>query len=828
MGQSGTASRTVAASSDANINGILAGSAWDNVVNGMTVLTWSEPTSAAFYSIYPTTLTGVSTVTSGEDTNIRAALNEWAAVANLVFNPITETLTTHADLRFAQASTTPDANPNFFGASGVWPDGRTLSNLPGDTFFHANPTGAEAQLLSTQPGSWGNHVARHEIGHDLGLKHAFDANPLLGATGATGVTTPAAHESWEYTIMTYHAYAGAPDYIVANRTDAGSYAQSLMMDDIQAIQYLYGANFNTNSGDTSYTFDPNTGQMFVNAAGQGTPLSNKIFRTIWDGGGNDTYDLSNYTTNMTIDLRPGQWSTFSTAQLAELGQSGGGDLNHAAIGNVANAQLYQGDARSLIESAIGGSGSDTITGNAADNTLTGGGGDDTEDGGAGTDTAVFSGARRDHLATLLLSGAISIVDQRAGSDGTDTLSNIEWFRFTDGTFNQIEVLNRAPVIAADAGPHVGAEQPDVTNLPLTFTDVVPGSLSFTDPNVGDTHTASSSFVSVTWSGGTVIPGATMAAFAGAMTVSITLDGTAGTLGWSFAIADALLDFLSLGEKLTVIYDLSVADHHVGSSVSDSDTEAVTILLNGANDAPIAAPDTNGIAKGSTLTVGTAGNLLSNDTDPDINDQGDLVVSAVGGVAGNVGHAVTGTYGTVTIFGDGSYTYAANKGGLPSKIVAQDVFTYTVSDGNGGTDTEALSIVVFNPGANYVVGRNTTLSGGNGPDVVDGSPGHDILFGGNGPDVLIGGDGDRMTGGKGPDTFLFRQNFGANTITDFDVNTDALQFDKSIFVDTASVLANTVDVGGNSVITGLSAGDTITLLGVSREQLASHSSDLLFA
>ena len=89
--------------------------------------------------------------------------------------------------------------------------------------------------------------------------------------------------------------------------------------------------------------------MFVNGVGQGTPLTNKIFRTIWDGGGNDTYDLSNYTTNMTIDLRPGQWSTFSTAQLADLGQSGGVDLHHAAIGNVANAQLYQGDARSLIE-----------------------------------------------------------------------------------------------------------------------------------------------------------------------------------------------------------------------------------------------------------------------------------------------------------------------------------------------------------------------------------------------------------------------------------------------------------------------------------------------
>jgi len=261
MGQSGTSTKTVAASSDADIDGLLAGSAWDNLVSGQTVLTWSEPTSSTPYSSYSSTsLTGVSAVMSGEDTNIRSALNEWSSVANLVFNFITETNTTHADLRFAQASSTADASAtNFFGASGSWPGHVTLNDLDGDTFFHAPTSGAEGQLQSTQLGSWGNHVARHEIGHDLGLKHAFDTNSALGATGATGVAIPAGHDSWEYTIMTYHAYSGAPNYIVANRSDAGSYAQSLMMDDIKAIQYLYGANFNTDSGDNRYTFDPNTG-----------------------------------------------------------------------------------------------------------------------------------------------------------------------------------------------------------------------------------------------------------------------------------------------------------------------------------------------------------------------------------------------------------------------------------------------------------------------------------------------------------------------------------------------------------------------------------------
>jgi serralysin len=387
MGQSGTPTKKVNATSDANVNGILEGSAWNHVVNGQTVLTWSEPTSSTPYSAYPSTLTGVSAVTAAEDTNIRGALGEWSAVSNLVFNRITETSTTHADLRFAQATATPDSPTDFFGASGSWPDQKTLSDLPGDTFFHAGGSGAEAQLQNTQAGSWGDHVARHEIGHDLGLKHAFDNDSALGATGAKGAVTPAGHDSWEYTIMTYHAYSGAPDYIVANR-DAGSYAQSLMMDDIKAIQYLYGANFNTNAGDTRYSFDPNTGRMFIDGLSLEATLGNKIFRTIWDGGGNDTYDLSNYTTDMKIDLRPGEWSTFSTAQLADLGQSGGGDLHHAAVGNVANAQLYQGDTRSLIENAIGGSGNDTIYGNEANNVLDGRAGADMMHGGAGNDTYI--------------------------------------------------------------------------------------------------------------------------------------------------------------------------------------------------------------------------------------------------------------------------------------------------------------------------------------------------------------------------------------------------------------------------------------------------------
>jgi serralysin len=143
---------------------------------------------------------------------------------------------------------------------------------------------------------------------------------------------------------------------------------------------MYGANFTENDTASVYTFSSTTGEMFVNGIGEGTPGGNRIFRTIWDGNGVDTYDLSNYSTNLTIDLNPGGWSVFSTVQLANLGQG------FIARGNLFNALQFNGDLRSLIENAKGGTGADTIKGNQADNVLSGGQGADTIYGGDGSDT----------------------------------------------------------------------------------------------------------------------------------------------------------------------------------------------------------------------------------------------------------------------------------------------------------------------------------------------------------------------------------------------------------------------------------------------------------
>jgi VCBS repeat-containing protein len=239
-----------------------------------------------------------------------------------------------------------------------------------------------------------------------------------------------------------------------------------------------------------------------------------------------------------------------------------------------------------------------------------------------------------------------------------------------------------------------------------------------------------------------------------------------------------------------------------------------------NQPPVAAADSNGAAKNSTLTVNAAAGVLANDLD----DYNDVFVSAIAG--GTVGQVVQGTYGALTLNADGSYVYVANKGALPSKIVAQDVFTYTVSDDVGGSDTATLSIVVSNPGVTYSSGENTTLSGGNRPDVLDGSAGNVVQTGGNGADVLIGGDGNTLTGGHGPDTFLFRPEFGVNLVTDFNVKTDAIQFDASIFATSADLFANTSDSGAGAIVHD-GSGNTVTLSGVTLAQMQAHANSFYF-
>ena len=397
-----------------DIDGLLIGTKW-----GTSSLSFSFPTSAAFYDYnFNGEVSTFGALSASAQAAVRGGiLPTFAAVANVAFTEVTETSSVHADLRYADSDATQTAWA-YYPSTGAW---------GGDVWVRKS---GEYGTLYNSPvkGNYAWTTYLHETGHAMGLKHGHETD-VYGAL-------PLAHDSMEYSVMTYKSYVGGPTDGYTNET--WGYAQTLMMLDVAALQYMYGANFNTNSSNSVYTWSATTGQMFINGVGQGAPGGNRIFMNVWDGGGADTFDFSNYTTNLQVNLNPGEWVNLAT-QLADLDATAPG--THIARGNISNSLLYNGDTRSLIENAIGGSGNDTIVGNAAANTLTGGGGSDTLSGGAGNDTlvggagadtAVFTAARSTYTV-ISYNGSVGVLT--SGSDGRDRLGSIENLQFTDGTIS---------------------------------------------------------------------------------------------------------------------------------------------------------------------------------------------------------------------------------------------------------------------------------------------------------------------------------------------------------------------------------------------------------
>ncbi len=90
---------------------------------------------------------------------------------------------------------------------------------------------------------------------------------------------------------------------------------------------------------------------------------------------------------------------------------------------------------------------------------------------------------------------------------------------------------------------------------------------------------------------------------------------------------------------------------------------------------------------------------------------------------------------------------------------QDIeFTYTVSDGQNGTDTATVTLTVvgtqFGDDVSEGSEGDDTMLGGVGDDMLSGRAGNDTLLGGVGDDTLLGGAGkDTLLGGVGKDTLL---------------------------------------------------------------------------
>ncbi|MDG1665231.1 MAG: M10 family metallopeptidase [Hyphomicrobiales bacterium] len=372
-------------------------------VNNSTVISYSFPglgTTTPLYS-YEDDRGEISAIpfSSAQADDIRQAFKEISKFVNITFVEIEEDGSSAGTIRLAMNTITDEAG-NYREGIAATADPPSEEPRGGDVFFNKQFTSGNFStglVQNSETGVGDVTVLYHEIFHALGMEHPVDNKETLFQESKN---------SREYTVMAdeFSSENGADFNLNGNNYKVAS---TPMVYDIAPLQYLYGANMSHNASDTTYSYKPDT--PFIEA--------------IWDAGGTDTLDFSNFSKANTISLVDGEYSTI------------GFDVDWSMTDNLGIAF----DA--IIEDAIGGSGDDTIKGNDSSNSIEGGPGNDVIDGGKGNDTAVYKGLSSEFIIKNNDDGTISVEDLAISelNEGSDSLTNIEYMKFSDKTISSISL-----------------------------------------------------------------------------------------------------------------------------------------------------------------------------------------------------------------------------------------------------------------------------------------------------------------------------------------------------------------------------------------------------
>ena len=512
----------VSSSSDTDVETIRKGTKWN--LTGSDTLSYSfyngnvnykSPYAAGDPNIFSSTsdINDVNYYGAGNQAALREVMQAWDKAVDFDFTEITETsgIDDVGEIRFAFTDGGASGGPAGRAAFAYYPGNFAEA---GDVWFEyhdIDTTGDDFASTGHGAAGFGYFAALHEVGHALGFSHTFGGS-------ASGAILSSDDDTIRNSVMSYTqtdrnfvvGFQPAPSVF---EDTYKVYSSTPMIIDVKAAEHLYGLE-SVSDGDSTYTF-----------TNDATRLQPVMIKNIIDTGGTDTIDASNQTRASTINLNPGTFSTIGYWSEAE-------QINHwvstrgftpASVqatftaydvmarsasnsGNgVANANrkaIYTGEDNlsishnANIENAIGGSAGDTITGNSLDNAiegrggndtlsggsgndaLTGGVGDDTIEGGSGVDTGILSGSSDQYTIDYTnydkstQTGTITVTDNQAARDGTDTFENVEYLKFSAGEASARGAQVRTDTVTASdmTGTHQMAVQIDGgTEITVTFT-----------------------------------------------------------------------------------------------------------------------------------------------------------------------------------------------------------------------------------------------------------------------------------------------------------------------------------------------------------------------
>jgi Ca2+-binding RTX toxin-like protein len=675
-------------------------------------------------------------LSAAQQSAVTTALQNWSHVANISFNLVTENNTANGpvgDIRIA--ITDMEASTYAY----------TYAPVSGGN----NPYGGDLWINYQQPvasgddyslGANGYATVLHELGHAIGLDHPFDEF----GDSKSGFNSL---DSMKFTVMSYSDTIGHSD-----RGDSSYYPTTPMLYDIQAAQYLYGANMNWAAGNDLYVFEE--GQNY--------------YETIWDAGGNDTIQYNSASDGALIDLVAGHFSQLGNAI----------DLSKQ------NVPLQNDDVaiafNVTLENAIGGGGADTLIGNDAANALVGNGGDDSIQGGLGIDT-MLGGAGND---IYVVDSAGDVVTENT-DEGSDLVKspvdftlgpNLENLTLTgsasvNGTGNGAGNVitgntgNNALEGGAGADQLVGGAGQDTANYSNAAATVT-ADLGTPANNAGDA--AGDTYSSIEDLSGSAF-GDVLAGDGSANTVSGNAgdDTLSGAAGNDFLSGNADNDSLDGGPGDDSLVGGAGNDAIVGGDGNDSiiGNAGVEVLDGQAgNDTVHGGPGDDTVSGGTGddsvvggtendfLSGGAGNDILAANVGDDTLDGGAGADQLLGGpgqdfadyrnAAGPVTADLVNPAGnTGDAAGDGYAAIEGIAGSAFGDVLGGDLNANTLS-GNAGNDTLSGS------------DGNDSLSGGDGNDSVIGNADNDALDGGLGDDSLVGGAGnDAIVGGDGNDSII---------------------------------------------------------------------------